>query len=57
MSVTKELTSIKKKKKNSTMEVNGVHQLSSYQHSSKYLLLCSAEDRNSYRFGTTWGWI
>jgi len=30
-----------------TMEVNGVHQLSGYQHSSKYLHLCSAEERNS----------
>jgi len=26
-----------------TMEVNGVHQLSDYRHSSKYLPLCSAE--------------
>ncbi len=24
-----------------------------YQHSSKYLLLCYAEERNAYRFGTT----
>jgi len=23
-----------------TMEVNGVHQLSGYRHSSKYLILC-----------------
>jgi len=23
----------------------------------KCLLLCSAEDRNSYRFGTTWEWV
>jgi len=38
-----------------TMKVNGVHQLFGYQHSSKYLLLCSAEERNSSRFGTTWG--
>jgi len=28
-----------------TMEVNGGQQLSSYQHSSKYLLLCSTEER------------
>jgi len=28
-----------------------------YKHSSKYLLLCSAEERHSYRFGTTWGWV
>jgi len=32
------------------MEFNGVHQLSGYRHSLKYLLLCSAEERNSYRF-------
>jgi len=25
--------------------------------SSKYLRLCSAEERNSYRFATTWGWV
>jgi len=29
------------------MEVNGVHQLFVCPYSSKYLLLCSAEDRNS----------
>jgi len=29
-----------------TMEVNGYGQPSDYQHSSKYLLLCSAEERN-----------
>ncbi len=23
----------------------------------KYILLCLTEDRNSYRFGTTWGWV
>jgi len=28
-----------------------------YWHSSKYLYLCSAEERNSYRFETTWGWV
>jgi len=38
------------------MEVNRVHQLSGYQHSSKYLLLCSTDGINLYRFGTTWGW-
>jgi len=33
------------------MEVNGSHQLFDYQHSSKYLLLCSKEEekKNSYR--------
>ncbi len=34
--------------------VNGYRQLFGYQHSSKYLLLCSTEERNSYRFG---GWV
>ncbi len=29
------------------MEVNGYRQLLGYQHSSKYLLLCSAEERNT----------
>ncbi len=38
------------------MEVNGYRQLFSYQHSSKYLLLCSAEEINEYIFETTWGW-
>ncbi len=28
-----------------------------YPHSSKYLLLYSTDQRNSYRFGTTWGWV
>ncbi len=23
----------------------------------KYLILCYREERNSYRFGTTWGWV
>jgi len=27
------------------------------RESSHYLLLCSAEERNSYRFETTWGWV
>jgi len=31
-----------------TMEVNGVHKLFGYQHFfSKYLLLCSTQERNS----------
>jgi len=34
-----------------TMEVNGVHPLLGYLYSSKYLLLCSTEEINSYRFG------
>jgi len=46
------------------MKVNGDHQLFGvldsqlgYQHSSKYLLLFSTEERNSYWVGTTWGWV
>jgi len=38
------------------MLVNGCRQKSGYQHSLKYNLLCSTEERNSYRFGTAWGW-
>ncbi len=40
-----------------TMEVNVYRQLFGYQHSTKYIILCSAEETNSYRFGMTWGWI
>jgi len=40
----------------STMFVNGCRKKSGYQHSLKYNLLCSTEERNSYRFGTAWGW-
>jgi len=40
-----------------TMEVNGVHELSGCRHSSKYIPLCSAEERKSYRYETTWGWV
>lgn len=36
-----------------TMEVNGYHQRFGYQHSSKYLLLCSTEKRISFRFETS----
>ncbi len=39
------------------MEVNGAPELLRLPHSSEYLPLCSAEQRNSYRFGTTWGWV
>ncbi len=35
------------------MEVNGYRQLLCYQHSSKHLLLCLTQERNSYRF---WEW-
>ncbi len=37
--------------------VNGYRQLFGCQHPSKYLPLCSTEERNSYRFGTTSGWV
>jgi len=37
----------------STMEVNGAKQLFGSNQSSKYLNLCSAEERNSCRFATT----
>ncbi len=40
-----------------TMEVNGAPKQPVYKLSSKYLPLCSAEQRNSYRFGPTWGWV
>ncbi len=40
-----------------TLEVNGVQQLFGFQYSLKYHLLCSVEESNSYRFGTTWRWV
>ncbi len=39
------------------MEVNGAPKQPGYKLSSKYLPLCSAEQRNSCMFGTTWGWV
>ncbi len=36
----------------STMEVHGAPKQPDYKLSSKYLTVCSAEQRNSYRFGT-----
>ncbi len=39
------------------MEVNDAPELLFFPHSSEYLPLCSAEQRHSYRFGTTWGWV
>ncbi len=39
------------------MEVNGAPKQPGYKLSSKYLPLCLAEHINSYRFGTTWGWV
>jgi len=44
MSVTKELMD--------PIDSHRVHQLFDYS----CLLMCSAEERNSYRFGTTFGW-
>ncbi len=38
------------------LTVNKDHQLFGYPHSSKYIL-CSAEEQNSYRFETNWGWV
>jgi len=32
-------------------------QLFGSNRSSKYLPLCSTEERNSHRFATTWGWV
>ncbi len=39
------------------MEDNGAPELLCFPHSSEYFPLCSAEQRHSYRFGTTWGWV
>ncbi len=44
-------------RKKNTMEINGAPELLCFPHSSEYLPLCSAEQRHSYRFGTTWGWV
>ncbi len=44
-------------RKKITMEVNGAPELLCFPQSSEYLPLCSAEQRHSYRFGTTWGWV
>ncbi len=38
-------------------EVNGAPKQPGYKLSSEYLPLCSADQINSYRFGTTWGWV
>ncbi len=38
------------------MEVNGAPKQPGYKLYSEYLHLCS-EQINSYRFGTTWGWV
>ncbi len=44
-------------RKKNTMKVNGAPELLCFPHSSEYLPLCSAEQRHSCRFGTTWGWV
>jgi len=36
------------------MDVHGVYPLFGSRHSLKYIILCSAEESNSYRFETTW---
>ncbi len=43
-------------RKKNTMEVNGAPELLCFPH-SEYLPLCLAEQRHSYRFETTWGWV
>ncbi len=40
-----------------SMEVNVNQEFFGYPHSSEYLLLCSTEERNSYRFIKTWRWV
>ncbi len=40
-----------------TIEVNGAPKQPGYKLSSKYLILCSAEQINAYRFETTLGWV
>ncbi len=40
-----------------TMEDNGAPKQPGYKLSSEYLPLCSAEQRHSYRFRTTWEWV
>ncbi len=40
-----------------SMDVNGAPKQPGYKLSSKYIPLCSAEQRNSYRLGTTSGWV
>lgn len=51
--VNKVLTGIIHPKPLDTLEVKGDQKLFGDPHLSKYYLLCSAEDRNSYRFITT----
>ncbi len=53
MLVTKQLTVAIVLVWKNNMEVNGYRQLLCYQHSSKHLLLCLTQERNSYRF---WEW-
>ncbi len=39
-----------------TIEVNG-YQLFGHKNDSKYCLLCSKEEINSYMFGISWVWV
>ncbi len=39
------------------LEVNSALKQPGYKLTSKYLPWCLAEQRNSYKFGTTWGWV
>jgi len=41
----------------STVWRNTTVALAPQRFSYPYNLLCSAEERESYRFGTTWGWV
>ncbi len=40
-----------------SIKVNVDQQLFGYPRSSKYLILCSAQEINEYRFGTTCEWV
>ncbi len=40
-----------------TIKVNVDQQLFGYPDSPEYIILCSAQERNEYRFGTTWEWL
>jgi len=43
--------------KNMIIERPPAHIFKGLVHPKCYLPLCSTEERNSYRFGTTWGWV
>jgi len=55
------LYSVKQKKAKlvgckSTLDSIDVHYMDTF-FSPTYVLLCSTEERNSYRFERTWGWV